>query len=147
MKKFRFPLDRLRGLRQIRFEQEQARLQAVLEEGRVIEDQLLRLDTEERNAVTRLRTLQVVPVEDLLAVEHFRRWAAEERPRLQRQLAEWGERLAAQRRRLMEARRDVESLDLLREKRLDAWRKEVDKESEAVVGELVLARWQPSKVD
>lgn len=141
MKKFSFPLDRLRQLRQSKLTQQEQRMRALLHERQELERRKAELDDEETSAMNRIRELRVVGVDELVAVDSFRRYAEHERLRLRSAEGELLSRVERQREALIEAQRDVEALDQLRERRLNIWRAEVDKEMERTVAELVVARW------
>lgn len=92
-----------------------------------------------------LRLKRVVEVEELSAVDGFRRFAGLERGRLHQAATSLDSRIESQREALLAARRHVEALDSLRERRLDAWRREVDRETENTISELVIARWREGR--
>lgn len=142
MKKFRFPLEKLRAWRRSRFEAEEASLQALLAEQRRIQVQRERLAGEMDASLHQLAAKQTACAEELLALNSFCLYAQHEERRLELTQRQIGQEIGKQRERLMEARRDVELLDLLREKRLAQWALEADKEQENMVAELVVARWK-----
>jgi flagellar FliJ protein len=142
MKKFSFPLDRLRMLRQSKLEQQEERMRRLLAEHLELERQKAQIEQEEVSAMDRIRELRVVGVDELQAVDSFRRWADLERIRLRSVEGELLSRIERQREALLAAQRDVEALNNLRERRYENWRQEVDKEMESTVAELVVARWR-----
>lgn len=142
MKKFRFPLDRLRAFRQLKLDEATARLQTLLDEGYRLELRRQELSAEELRVHQSLRRLGHLGVEELSAVEGFRRWAEVEAARLASAATELSKRVDQQRAVLLEARREVESLDHLKSKRLEQWRHDLDRETEATVAELVVSRWK-----
>ncbi|MBI4889767.1 MAG: hypothetical protein HY821_04020 [Acidobacteria bacterium] len=142
MKKFKFPLEKLRGLRQVRLEMVQAQMMALLAERSALEQRQLMLDRQELNARDELRVKRELGFEELSAMEGFRRWAELERERMRRSALQLNERVEDQRKALLEARRDVEALNRLRDRKLTGWRQEVDQEMESTVAELVIARWR-----
>jgi len=141
VKKFKFALDSVRGFRQARLEEEEARLQMVLAERRELIARGEDLERREVETMDRIRELRVVEVDELMAVDAFRRYAGRERRRLKGAVAEVSGRVERQRDAVVEAQRQVEMLNRLREKRMKAWRAEVDREMEDAVAELVIARW------
>jgi flagellar export protein FliJ len=141
MKKFAFPLDRLRQLRKAKLEQQEERMRRLLIERLELERQKNELDEQELSARERVRELRVVSVDELQAVDAYRRFAERERLRLRSAEGELVSRIERQREALLAAQRDVEALNSLREQRLNTWRIEVDKEIENTVAELVVARW------
>lgn len=142
MRKFQFTLDKLKKYREARFEQQQARLEVLLAERLALERRQAALEREELAARESLRAAAVLGSNELEAVDHFQRFAAAERLRFLHEAGELASRIERQRALLLEARRDVEVLARLRRQRLDAWRAEADRELEASVAELVVARWK-----
>lgn len=92
-----------------------------------------------------LRLKHVVEVQELSALDGFRRFAGVERGRLRSAAVTLDGRIEQQRQALLDARRQVEALNSLRERRLEAWRKEMDRETENAVAELVIARWRDGR--
>lgn len=142
MKKFEFSLEKLRRYRQSRLDEQQARLLALMAERVELERRRAALEEEDIASAERVRAARLITVEELSAVDGFRRFAARERVRLMSAAGELASRIDAQRARVVEARRQVESLEKLKGQRLDAWRKDLDRETESVVAELVVARWR-----
>jgi flagellar FliJ protein len=142
MKKFRFPLDKLRAWRRLRFDTEQARLQALLAGRRRLELRRLQLLEELDRPPALAAPGRPAAAEELAALNSYRSWAQHELARLARELAQLDRDLAAQRQRLLEARRDVEVLERLRERRLAQWRADLSKEEEQIAAELAAARWK-----
>ncbi len=141
MKKFRFPLERLLNYRRSRLAAEQARLERLLAELAGLEQQRAALEREERMVSDSLRCLPELTSDQLAAVAAFRRFAAQEAVRLAEEATAAASRVAAQRESVLSARREVEVLEKLRERRLHDWRREVDQETERQTAELVVARW------
>jgi flagellar export protein FliJ len=142
MKKFKFPLERLRGLRQARLDAAQARMMELMTALAALEQNRKALEDEEMQAMKQIRQVKVIGVEQLTALDGFRRYAGRERLRLAAESGSLAARIERQREDLLAARRDVEALNHLREKRLNDWRVEVDREMESAVSELVIARWR-----
>ncbi len=142
MKKFQFPLEKLRGIRQVRLELAQSQMMLLLGERTALEQRRLLLDRQEFGVRQDLRAKPVLVFEELAAMEGFRRWVEQEREQIRLASTRLNERIETQRQLLLDARRDVEALNRLREKKLAGWRQEVDKETESAVAELVIARWR-----
>lgn len=143
MKKFSFALDSLRRYRNTLFEQEQVRLQSLLAELTKLEDRRLLLRAEVEHCRRSIRSMAVVPVEHLAAFQAFQRYGDEEAKRIAELKTSLSERIEQQKLALRLARRNVEALEKLKERRLQAWRLDVDREMEATVAELVIARFKP----
>lgn len=141
MKKFRFPLEKLLNYRRGRLASEQARLERLLAEQAALQRRRAALEREERLVMESLRRLRVLTSEDLSSAAGFRRYAAAEAVRLLSEAGELASRIEARKNAVLAARREVEVLERLREKRLQDWRSEIDRETERQVAELVVARW------
>lgn len=144
MKKFRFPLDKLLNYRRSRLSEQQAALERLLAGKAALEARRAALEREERLVMDALRRMPVLGAENLLAADGFRRFAALESARLLGVVRQFVSRIEAQRAAVVAARREVEVLERLRERRLNAWRQEVDRQTEQQVAELVIARWRQS---
>lgn len=142
MKKFRFPLEKLLHYRRARLAAEQARLERILAEQQVLRERRAALEREDRTVMENLRQLPVLTAAELEAAAAFRRYAQAESVRLLSAEGELASRLERQREAVLEARRAVEVLERLREKKREDWRRELDREMEAQVAELVVARWR-----
>ena len=145
MKKFSFPLDKLRNYRQMRFQQEEARLQRMLAEIQFLEQQRQALLAEEMRAVDRVRELTVIPVEDLVSLDLFRQWSEHERSRMKAAVSELRQQIERQRGVVMQSKRELEMLAHLRDRSQIAWRRAADQELESNVAELVTSRWKGSE--
>lgn len=145
MKRFRFPLQRLLNYRRSRLAGEQARLDHLLAEQVRLEERRAALGREERTVAESIRRLPVLTAEQLTAVACYRRYAASELARLASESALAAARVAAQREAVLSARREVEVLEKLRERRHEGWRRELDQETERQTAELVVARWSLSR--
>lgn len=143
MKKFKFPLDSLRRYRNTLFEQEQVRLQSMLAELRKLEERRVQIRAEVEQCRLQLQMLTVVPVDHLTAIQAFRRHADEEVKRIAQMKISLAERIDQQKLAVKLARRNVEALEKLKERRFQTWRLDVDREMEATVAELVIARFKP----
>ena len=144
MKKFRFRLEQLRRWRETERDREEARLQALLAGLKQLERARRDLENAMQGAEQSVRPAPdapLAPIEELQALDSYRRHIKREQLRLAGLRAQLEVRVAAQRRVLVEAERKVEMLEHLREERLAEWKKELDKEQENLVAELVVARW------
>ena len=142
MKKFSFPLDKLRNYRQMRFQQEEARLQRMLAEIQFLEQQRQALLAEEQRAVDRVRELSVIPVEDLVSLDLFRQWSEHERSRMKAAVSELRQQLERQRGIVVQSKRELEMLAHLRDRSHMAWQRAAEQELESNVAELVTSRWK-----
>jgi len=135
-----FRLDRLLQWRTLEREREEGRLQALLSE---LERLAAARRALERNAELAEQSVRRpgVLIEERQALDGYRRFMASERQRFLRLRTELEIRIEKQRNALVEAERKVEALSRMRDDKKAEWRAELDKEQEALVSELVVARW------
>jgi hypothetical protein len=101
----------------------------------------VRLDLVRSRAEQAVREARTVEAGDLWALAAYRRRIIEELQAVARQRAECERQLAAQRQRVLEARRNCRLLEKLEERRRAEWRTAVDRETETLAAESFLARW------
>ncbi len=141
MKRFSFSLDRVRAWRQEQVQVEELRLAGLHAALRAVMTERAQVVAERRDA--EVAADRGCPAE-MIQLANYRRHLAQReqtiavREKEQRSLAE------AQRKRLLEARRQCELLHELRQKRFAAWRAAGDKEQEDLAAELFLARRGPA---
>ena len=140
MKRFNFPLDRVRRWRleqlnveELKFQQLRAELEGLAASKRLIRDELV----ESQRQVLGQAYMQASELETLDSYQVHIRGRVRELEN-----CEWerGVKLIEQRTRVIEARRQYELLEKLRKKSLGAWRMAVNKEQEDLAAELFLAR-------
>ncbi len=140
MKRFNFPLDRVRrwrlellNIEELKLQQLRAELKSLAATKRVIQEEL---------AQTQRQVLGQVCVQSS-ELESLDSFGLHIRGRV-RQLehSEWerGTKVTEQRRKVIEARRKFELLEQLRKKSLGAWKAAAGKEQEDLAAELFLAR-------
>ena len=145
MKAFRFPFDRVRQWRAQQLEIEEAKLQRLFAEQNAIRLARKAL-AEERLAEERAVCASgSTAAAELAALDAFVRYVVAEQKRLNGEEQNCDQRIAVQQKQLAEARRRVELLDRLKEKRLTEWWLEFDREQETLAGELFLAKWKPAQ--
>ena len=144
LKKFNFSLEQVRHWRESERDKEEARLQALFAELNQLERARVELVNAAAKADQAVRPRPDAPLpamQELQVLDSYRGYIRRECQRLAGLRAPLEARIAAQRRALTEAERKVEILDLLREEKLEEWKKELDKEQEDLVAEMVVARW------
>jgi flagellar export protein FliJ len=149
MKRFEFTLERVRQWRQTQVDIEMTKLQALFEQMRELRDEAARLagavQEAEREMDAGAGAGEVLEPLALVGLDEFRMFARREQAVLARQQNELSGQIAAQRRRLIDARRDHRLLENLRARAFAAWERESDKETEALAGELFLSKWKPPR--
>ena len=144
LKKFNFRLEQVRRWRESQRDAEEARLQALFAELNQLERARVALGNAAAEADQAVRPgpdAPLPPMQELQALDSYRGYIRRECHRLASLRPPLEARIATQRRALTEAERKMAVLDLLREEKLEEWKKELDKEQEDLVAELVVARW------
>jgi flagellar biosynthesis chaperone FliJ len=147
VKRFHFPLEKVRGWRRTRFESETTVLERLLAERLATVERRRRVEREADEALRQVLGSAVLSPEQLAAADSYRSWAARESAKLLLSLRALEERIESQRRAVRSAKREADVLDHMREEALARWRQEADRETEAMVADLVVARWQQRKLE
>ncbi len=144
MKRFDFPLERVRRWRQTEMDLEQAALEALFAERHRLE-QAAR-DLEDRVRAAREALWQsatpgaTVNPRRLVELDEYRSYVRREQNRLRRLGQQLHVQIVQQQAKLMEARRRHRLLDRLRERALAEWEAGYQKELEETASELYLAK-------
>jgi len=140
MKRFNFPLDRVRRWRleqlnveELKLQQLRAELESLAASKRLIQDEL----TGTQRQVLGQTCMQASELETLDSYRLHIRGRIRE---LENREWERGTKIVEQRAKVVEARRQFELLEQLRKKSFGAWKTAVDKEQEDLAAELFLAR-------
>lgn len=141
MKRFQFPLERMRLWRERQLESEEERLRRLQAEYHSLAAMRERVMAEEHAAREEVMRMPSVTVEQLALIEQWRGYALREVRRLDACLAETLHRIEDQRQSVLEAHRRLECMNRLKQTQLESWRADLDREEEALVNELVIARW------
>lgn len=140
MKRFNFPLERVRRWRLEQLNLEQLKLQRVLGERRALADAKRQTSSELANTQQAVLTQPALLGLELTNLDTFRihvRGQIQNLENLERQAEA---KLVEQRARVVEARALFELLDRLRDKTLAQWQAAADREQETLAGELFLAK-------
>lgn len=141
---FRFRYDRLLEFREKLLEHEQYELAKITQEARSIEQECIRLNMEKIKCAEAFSAKQVEGIspeecrlfsENIEALEHR---LLNEQMKLRRVI----EKLEEQRRKLVEMRKKVEMLRVLKEHEEEEYRKEESKLSQKVSDELTVINWR-----
>ena len=142
MKRFEFPLAKVRDFRRQQLELEEVRLQSLLGERQALELESSRLETEVRETRCSLMVTSSAESQDLMASDVYLRHLADKKKRHAVKLAEWQARAVKQQQAVVEARRRVRLLEKLEGRQFSEWKSAADREVENLAAELYLARWK-----
>jgi hypothetical protein len=140
MKRFAFPLERVRKWREGQAELEETRLQQLYAELRAYEAAQQRLSSETEASCRALMIQTTITAEELSTLEDYRLYAARESRRLEARKRETEARIRQQRQQVLEAHRRFKLLEGLRDKALVTWSAARDKEQEDLAAELFLTK-------
>lgn len=143
MKKFEFPLTRVMEFRRSQTRLEEIKLEALYAELRAVDTRETTLTAQRDLSEKVLRAAISVTGFDLALFDSFRRASNEEQKRLEKTRIDCGKRVAAQLQLVTTKRREVKLLEMLKEKRLETWETEMEKEIDGQAEEAYLARWKP----
>jgi flagellar export protein FliJ len=142
MKKFSFPLDRVRRWRAEQAALEELKLQRCRGQWAALADEKGKVDNE--RAASERQVLQQTSIEssELQALDAYRRHARSRIGEIEKRQQEVAAEIERQRRKLIEARRRAELLERLKTKMFREWGAAANREEETVAGELYLAKWR-----
>jgi flagellar export protein FliJ len=140
MKKFAFPLARVMEWREAQVRIAESALEILQAELRGLETRL----AETREA--RQQAVKAPPVGDsmtgaeLAALDRFRKAAAVDCVKLADAVSQSRQRISAQLQVVIRKRRDLRLLEMLRQRKLDSWKADLEREIDSEAAELHLAR-------
>jgi hypothetical protein len=141
VKAFHFQLERVRAWREKQLAIEEAQLERLFSERALTEERRRLLDREAHDCSSAVCRAAAIDAVQLHALDAFRRFAAQQQKALAQSLISCDQRIAQQQQRIVEARRRLELLDKLKERRLVAWNIGLARELEMQAGEIYLAKW------
>jgi hypothetical protein len=145
MRKFSFPLDRVMDWRRTQARVQEAKLEQLHAEAGGIDARRAAVSQQRSESEQAVASVQAITGAELAALDAFRRFAAAENVRLERQRLECQQRVDAQIQLVAGKRRDVRLLERLRTRRLQAWKTGLDREIEIEAHEAHLVKWKRSR--
>jgi len=140
VKRFTFPLERVRRWRSEQADLEELKLQQLRAEMGRLESARLSLTAEITGAERRVLDQFSMDAIELTSLGSYRLHMQHRIRELDTRKDQCAAKIVEQRQRVMEARRQAELLDRLRGKALDEWESALNKEQEALASELFLAK-------
>jgi flagellar biosynthesis chaperone FliJ len=141
MKRFHFPLDRVRrwregqaGLEEMKLEQLRGNWEALREERQNIETERTRSEQEVLGQST-------IGASELQSLDAYRLHSRARIRDIENREGQAETLMAQQGQRVIEARRNAELLERLKQKAREEWQAASDKEQESFAAELYLGRW------
>lgn len=141
MRRFQFRLESVLNWRKTQLELEEDKLERLFAEQRRIEESLASLEQDRAAAGRQVLDAPVVEATQLQALEEHRAHLARRKQLLLAERGGCAQRIQTQRGCVLKAERNLRLLENLKERRLEEWRAETDREQEALAGEAFLAQW------
>jgi len=141
MKTFRFPLQKAMEWRQTQLELEETRYKQAAAELARLDGLRAELEASGGRAEVEVRQWDRVGGGDLAALGGFRTRVKKETARIGEQRAAAAKTAAERQALMMQARQRCKLLERLRERRMNEWVGERDKELDELAGEAFLAGW------
>lgn len=141
MKSFDFPLERVRQYRDKQAQIEESKLERLYAGRRSLELRREQLDRHRAETEKSILSAQSVDAMQLAALGHWSSFVETQNQLIGKQLAQCEAQIALQRVKVIETRRQFQLLDKLKEKRLNSWKAECDRELEQQASESYLAQW------
>ena len=142
MRRYQFTLDGVLRLRIQQTEAAEAALAALYREldGLQAQQAALRNDLERTQADV-LHSGGPLTGEDLVRLENYRRWVTTQQRRHAQSAADCISRIQEQNRRVLEAKRNQQLLEKLRDRSRQRWQDEAAREEQALAEEAYLSQW------
>jgi hypothetical protein len=140
MKRFRFPLETVRRWRLERAGIEELKLRQILAEKRTLVASKEKIQDEMAQTARQVLEQPSIPALELERLDSFRLHVRGRIRKMEQQGRECEVRIIEQRNNVLEARRQFELIDRLRQKALTEWRALGNKEQEDMAAELFLAK-------
>lgn len=142
MKRYQFTLDGVLRLRIQQTESAEAELAALYRELESLRAQQEALRNElECSQAEVLHSGGPLTGDDLVRLEGYRRWATSQQRRQARSTADCISRIQEQNRRVIEAKRNQQLLEKLRDRGRQRWELEAAREEQALAEEAYLSQW------
>lgn len=142
MKRFAFPLEKVRRWRHEQAELEELRLQKLFSELRAIDSERQQMEAERATAEVEVRSFPDASSQDYVNLESFQHYVRGRLIQIEQKRSLHQVKVEEQRKKLLDARRRFELLESLRQKALVVWKAAEGKEQEDLAAELYLAKQQ-----
>jgi hypothetical protein len=140
MKRFEFSLERVQRWRRSQADIEELKLRQLLADLYATDQRKCRLLEERTQAEAAILSQGIAAAEDLASLDAFRQYVRAQGRALDQIRCQQEEKIAAQRERVIEARRHFELLQRLQHNALAQWQEAFNKEQEEMASELFLAK-------
>jgi hypothetical protein len=140
MKRFDFRLERVRRWRSEQSSLEDLKLQQLRAERQALSDAKEQVQNELAKTAQEVLAQPSMEALELESLDSYRLYVRGRVRDLENRERQWEAKIVEQRQRVIEARRQFELLDRLRQKALAEWHAAADKEQETLAAEMFLAK-------
>ena len=147
MKPFRFRLEKVLSWRETQLALEEADLERLRSDLHKIEAAINALTVRDEAATEHMRRMRSASGVEIADLARHRYWLLQEEKTLRSRGAECGRKIEQRTDAITEARRKVELLERLKERRKQTWDAESELELEQLAGESAIGAWRREKSD
>ena len=141
MKRFRFPLERVRRWRAGQATLEELKLEQLRKQQAKLREEKQGIETERARSEQEVLGQPSMDAGELQSLDAYRLHARSKVREIENRERQAETQVAEQRQCVIQARRNAELLERLKQKTLDEWSAASDREQEGLAAELYLARW------
>jgi hypothetical protein len=140
MKRFQFPLDRVRRWRAGQATLEELKLEQLVEQVTKLREEKRGIESARTHSEREVLGQPSIEATQLQSLDAYRLHTRNKIRDIENREREAGAAVEQQRQRVIQARRDAELLERLKRKALDEWQAASDREQETLATELYLAK-------
>lgn len=145
MRPFRFRLDKVLSWREAQLSLEQSELERLRSDLHSLEAAIGALALRDQAAADRVRRMRSASGSDIAEIARHHEWVLREEKALRSRAAECGRQIEKRSEAVTEARRKVELLERMKDRRKASWNAEFDLELEQLAGESAISAWRRDK--
>lgn len=145
MKPFRFRLEKVLSWREAQLALEEADLERLRSDLHSIEAAIDALALRDEAATERMRKMRSASGSEVAEIARYHDWVRREEKALRSRGAECGRQIEKRTGAVTEARRKVELLERMKDRRRQVWDAELDLELEQLAGESAIGAWRREK--
>ncbi|HTA44362.1 MAG TPA: hypothetical protein VK789_18060 [Bryobacteraceae bacterium] len=142
MRPFRFRLEKVLSWREAQLAMEEADLERLRSDLHSIEAAIDALTLRDEAATERMRRMRSASGSEIADIARRHDWVLQEEKTLRSRVAECGRKIEQRTAAITEARRKVELLERMKDRRKQVWDAESDLELEQLAGESAIGAWR-----
>ena len=142
MRPFQFRLEKVLSWRETQLALEEADLERLRSDLRGIQTAIEALTLRDEAATERMRGMRSASGSEMAEIARYHDWVLQEEKTLRSRVAECGRQIEQRTEAVTEARRKVQLLERMKERRKEVWDAESDLELEQLAGESAIGAWR-----